>query len=119
MTKSAGREMMRMKSTITPSIVREKLRAGESVVLLDVREPYELTGDLGHIDGVINIPIDGLEARIGEIEHARERDIVTICRSGGRATSAAKTLRRLGFERVYVMEGGTNAWRKEGYPVER
>lgn len=105
--------------TISPASVRAKLVAGDNMILLDVREPYELTGDLGHIEGVINIPLDGLSARIGELGHARDSDIVTICRSGGRATSAAKTLRRLGFERVYVLEGGTTAWKKEGYPVER
>lgn len=96
--------------TIPPAKVKSKLEAGAELVLIDVREPDELEGDLGKIDGAINIPVGSFSARIGELEDFRNDEIITICRSGGRATTAAQILVKEGFGNVYVMEGGMTAF---------
>jgi rhodanese-related sulfurtransferase len=52
------------------------------------------------------------------LEACKEADLVTICRSGGRAHSAAQILMQAGFKHVYVMAGGMMAWAQAGFPVE-
>jgi phage shock protein E len=75
-------------------------------VLLDVRSPEEFAA--GHLPGAINIPVAEVRARAAEIG-ARDRPVVTYCRSGGRSARAAATLRELGFERVLNL-GPKAAW---------
>lgn len=75
-------------------------------ILVDVRELEELFGELGHIEGVVNIPVGQLQLRLDELEEYKKRPIVTICRSGARATTAAQILILTGFENVRVLEGG-------------
>lgn len=90
---------------------------GREVRLVDVREPDELVGELGHIDGIERLPLDQLP---GALETAaRDRPIVFVCRSGGRSGKAALSLARLGFERVASMRGGMRAWHERRYPVVR
>lgn len=86
---------------------------GGAPLLLDVREKEELEGGLGHLPEIRHIPIGELHSRCGELE--RDREIITICRMGGRATTAAQILLEKGFPRVKVMAGGMEAWR-EGNP---
>lgn len=91
----------------------------ESPILLDVRESAELTGELGHLPGIIHIPVGALESRIGELDYARNREIVTICKIGGRAKTAAKLLLSTGHVNVKVMTGGMTGWNEVGLPVGR
>jgi len=90
---------------------------GAEVRLLDVREPDELTGELGHIAGIEAVPLGQLP---GPLEAApRDRPIVFVCRSGGRSGKAALLAADLGFERVASMRGGMTAWNQRRYPVDR
>ncbi|MBX7193005.1 MAG: rhodanese-like domain-containing protein [Sandaracinaceae bacterium] len=66
----------------------------EGATLLDVRTPEEF-GER-HLDGAINIPVDQVEARMSEI--SRDHPVVVYCRSGARAMSAARILRRAGYD---------------------
>ena len=65
--------------------------------LLDVRSRGEFAG--GHLDGAVNIPVDQIANRSGEIG-PKERPVVLYCASGMRSASAASTLRSLGFTSV-------------------
>jgi phage shock protein E len=65
--------------------------------LIDVRTPAEFAG--GHIEGAVNIPVDQLARRSGEIG-AKDRPVVVYCRSGSRSAAAAATLRQLGYATV-------------------
>lgn len=75
-------------------------------VLLDVRSPGEFAG--GHIEGAINLPVQELHARLGEVGE-RTRAVVVYCRSGVRSASASATLRRAGFAAVHDL-GGIGNW---------
>lgn len=99
--------------------VNQALQSDAPLVLLDVRDAEELVGELGHIPGVVNIPVTELAPRLGEVEHLRNQDIVTVCKSGGRAHTAAQLLMQAGFPRVRVMVGGMTAWKNAGYPTAR
>lgn len=96
--------------SISANILKRKLDSINPPLLLDVREADELEGPLGHLDGVVNIPIAGLSKRIAELENDKEKEIVTVCRSGGRAHTAAQILTLSGFSKVTVLEGGMLGW---------
>ena len=83
---------------------------------MDVREPSEFTGSLGHIAGAKLIPLGDLQARADEI--ARDQPVVTVCRAGSRSAQAFNLLRAAGFPNVANLSGGMLRWRAEGFPVE-
>ena len=89
----------------------------DGVRLVDVREPSEFSGELGHIPGAALVPLAGVLARAGE--WSREEPILLVCRSGGRSGSAAQALRNAGYARVMNLVGGMLAWNAAGRPVER
>ncbi len=91
--------------------------AHHEVALIDVREPPEFTGELGHVPGATLVPL----ATLAEVATAwdLERDIVLVCRSGGRSARAATELVQRGFQHVYNLRGGMLAWNEAQLPVER
>ena len=72
-----------------------------SVTLLDVRDPQEVAQ--GHIDGFVNIPLDSLRERMGELD--RSKPIYALCHSGARSYVAARILMQNGFT-VFNLSGG-------------
>lgn len=104
---------------ITPREVAERLREATPPVLLDVREPEEFVGELGHVSGSLLVPLDALERRLPKLLGYCEREVVVICRAGARSASAGAILRRAGFTRVLNLTGGMLQWSREGLPVQR
>ena len=104
-----------------PPITVDEVSAtmGEQRLLLDVREPDEFVGPLGHIPGALLIPLGELSTRLDEIESYQNKKVVTICRSGNRSAQAAEILMNAGFENVLNMTGGATPWTEKGFPVER
>jgi glyoxylase-like metal-dependent hydrolase (beta-lactamase superfamily II)/rhodanese-related sulfurtransferase len=86
-----------------------------SVQIVDVREPDEFDGALGHIGEAKLIPLGELAPRAGEL--SRDRPVVAVCRSGGRSAQAVVILQKAGFTRVANLAGGMLRWRANGYPV--
>lgn len=84
--------------------------------LIDVREPDEFTGDLGHIAGVRLIPLGQLSQRAETLR--ADLPTVTICRAGGRSAQAVMILERAGFSRVANLTGGMLAWNDQRLPIE-
>jgi NADPH-dependent 2,4-dienoyl-CoA reductase/sulfur reductase-like enzyme/rhodanese-related sulfurtransferase len=80
--------------------------AGESPYLVDVRTPQEYAD--GHIPGAINIPVDDLRSRLGEIP--RDRQIAVYCQVGQRGYLATRILHQTGFDAVNV-GGGYKTYR--------
>jgi len=87
-----------------------------SVQVLDVREPEEFTGPLGHIKDAVLIPLGDLAERAGEL--SKDRPVVAVCRAGGRSAQATVILQQAGFKDVANLTGGMLRWRAEGHPVE-
>ena len=84
----------------------EKLKHGEKIRLVDVREPHELA--ISHIEGAENLPLGSLAAHLGELDSSQE--IVLFCKSGTRSARALELLVSAGFRRIKNLEGGINAW---------
>jgi len=72
-----------------------------SVTLLDARNPHEVMR--GRIDGFINIPLDNLRERVGELDNSRP--VYVHCHSGMRSYIVARILTQNGFD-VYNLSGG-------------
>jgi rhodanese-related sulfurtransferase len=81
----------------------------DRVRILDVREPAELTGELGRIDGSLHIPLGELRARLADVP--REQPVVCVCRSGRRSAQAAAILEKAGVRDVANVAGGMLRWR--------
>ena len=84
----------------------------DEITLLDVR--IAATYDSEHIPGAINIPVKELEGRLDELDPSKE--IIVYCQVGGSSAIAADILVQNGFEDVYSITGGINAW-KQKYPT--
>ena len=90
--------------------------AAEKVQIIDVREPAEYNGPLGHIRGAILIPLGELARRTEEL--ARERPVVAVCRSGARSAQATVILQQAGLRDAANLAGGMLRWRADGHAVE-
>ena len=92
---------------ITPS----QLEAlGPRVRRIDVREPEEYTGPLGHLPGAELVPLGTLETACAS--WPREQPLLLICRSGARSAKAARALAQHGFRHLYNLAGGMLAVRE-------
>jgi sulfur dioxygenase len=87
----------------------------DKVQILDVREPSEYVGALGHIRGAKLIPLGELAKRTAEL--APERPVVAVCRSGARSAQATVILQQAGLKDTANLAGGMLRWRAEGYAV--
>ena len=83
-------------------------------VLLDVREGDEWRQ--GHIPQAVGIPRGFLELRVEEKVPDHKTPVILQCASGTRSLLAARSLRELGYENVYNLTGGFNAWKDRGLP---
>lgn len=86
------------------------------VQVVDVREPSEFTGPLGHIQGAALVPLGELAARAKELP--KDRPIVAVCRAGSRSAQATTILQKAGFTDIANLPGGMLRWRAEGRSVE-
>ena len=100
--------------SITAEELNEKLKFGKHPLVLDVRQPDEFR--TGHITGAKLIPLNELYKHMKELPKGRE--IVCICASGNRSTSAAKALAKEGFN-VHNVQGGMLAWRRAKLPMQK
>jgi phage shock protein E len=82
---------------------QQLVAAGAAV--LDVRTPAEF--EAGHIPGAKLLPYDQVAARAGELP-GKDRPILLYCRTGRRTAIAAGALARLGYTRVYDLQGLSN-----------
>ena len=84
-------------------------------VVFDMRSAESFSR--GHIVGARNIPMDELEGHLEKLNRFRNTPVVAVCDAGVTSSKAANTLRKAGFESVYNLKGGMNAWGQAGLPV--
>jgi glyoxylase-like metal-dependent hydrolase (beta-lactamase superfamily II)/rhodanese-related sulfurtransferase len=96
----------------------KRIDSGDAPLIVDVREPEEFVGDLGHISGALLVPMDALQHRLPKLIGYAERDVVVVCRAGARSASAAVILQHAGFTRVANLAGGMLSWARAGLPVQ-
>ena len=84
-------------------------------VVLDTRSGESFSR--GHIVGARNIPMDEFEGHLEKLTRFKNRPVVAVCDSGVTSSKAVNRLRGAGFESVYNLKGGMNAWGQAGLPV--
>jgi molybdopterin/thiamine biosynthesis adenylyltransferase/rhodanese-related sulfurtransferase len=90
---------------VTPVELKRRIDAGDDVLILDVREPFEY--QIANIGGKL-IPQNDVPQRLAEID--RDREIVVQCKSGGRSQRIAEFLAQSGYPKVANLAGGILAW---------
>jgi rhodanese-related sulfurtransferase len=102
---------------------RKRLKNGEDILILDVRTPAEFTGELGHIKGAVNLPLDQLSARLkemgSELAPYKTAPVIVVCRTENRSSKAARILKADGFTNVSALLGGMTSWSAKGLPTTR
>ena len=93
---------------ITPSDLKQRLQAGESPTIIDVREPWENAE--GAIAGSQNIPLGSLPGKLDDLEDLKDQEIVVHCKGGGRSAQAKGFLTQQGFKNVRNLLGGYMAY---------
>jgi sulfur-carrier protein adenylyltransferase/sulfurtransferase len=104
---SAGRDW-----DITAPELAERLKNGDRLRLVDVREPHEL--QISRLEGADLIPLGQLAARLPELDSAEE--IVLMCKAGTRSARALELLASAGFRKIKNLKGGINAWARDVDP---
>ena len=101
-------------TSISAAELRQRLRAGQPLTVLDVRQNDEW--EAGHIPGAIHIENGRLAW--DRLPLAPDQPIAVQCASGARAMLGASLLARRGFTNLLQVEGGFEAWEREGFEVE-
>lgn len=89
----------------------------DKAVLVDVRDDKEYAQ--GHIINALHIPLGDLSSNTGKLEKHKKKPIIAYCRSGNQSGTACRQLQKDGFENVYNLRGGVQAWQKDNLPLTR
>jgi rhodanese-related sulfurtransferase len=89
----------------------------ENALVVDLQS----TGDFekGHIPGSKNVQMSQFDPENKMLAGAKALPVVAVCKTGVTAVQAAKRLRKAGFERVFVLEGGIAAWQPADLPLAK
>jgi rhodanese-related sulfurtransferase len=108
---------------LDPRAAREAIRAGAT--LIDIRNDSQIARD-GTVPGALVIARNVLEWRLDPdsgyahpLAPGLDAQVVVMCDEGYQSSLAAATLQRLGFTRATDLDGGFQAWRAQGLPVDR
>lgn len=99
---------------ISAETAKKLIEAG-GMVVVDVRESAEWSQ--GHIPEAVHIPLGTLMNRPREL--LQQDGIIFVCAEGIRSAVACEVAAAIGKTQLYNLEGGTNAWLKQGYPLTR
>jgi rhodanese-related sulfurtransferase len=107
---------------VTPTVAADMMAKGD-VLVVDVRDPSEVQAN-GKVAGAVNVPRGMLEFRADPASPYHDKNfdkgkaVIVYCASGGRSALSGKTLRDLGYEKVYNL-GGFKDWADSGGAVEK
>jgi rhodanese-related sulfurtransferase len=91
------------------------MNQGALVIDLRARESF----DAGHIGDARHVPAAELESQAESLKKWRDRNVITYCDTGNSGAGAARTLAKLGFTKVFNLQGGLNAWVKDNLPLSK
>ncbi|NMD71220.1 rhodanese-like domain-containing protein [Bacillus sp. DNRA2] len=95
-------------TSITSDKAKDLLAKG-NVVIIDVRKPEFFLE--AHIPNAQNIPLDGLEARLAELDNSGT--YLMVCKTGKTSETASELLAKNGFNNLFNLSGGMDAWTGE------
>lgn len=95
--------------------LKKRIDAGEALVMIDVREPHEWAMD--HLEGVRKISLGTLPKQVADLADLKDKEVIMICRSGGRSGNATAFMKEQGFENARNLAGGMLAWKANVDPT--
>ncbi len=108
------RRLFRGYTSLKPAGLTQLVSAGDAVLVdLSASGEYEK----GHIVGSRNVQPRQFSPTHKLVANAQKRPVVLVCRNGNASETAAKALKKAGFEQVYVLEGGIPAWQQAEMPL--
>lgn len=110
-------QMQRKVNHIRPHEIAMAKDDGEEFLIVDVREPFEYHGELGHVPGSLNIPMQEIPDRIDLFRNAKGK-VALICHTGERSYYTCSFLLEQGVTNVLNVEGGMVGWHLSGLEVE-
>jgi rhodanese-related sulfurtransferase len=96
--------------SVSPLLAVAKMN-NDDTVIMDVREPPEFIQS--HIENAMNIPLSKLPEQLPQLEAHKKTPILIVCQNGTRSASAGKILTKAGFEQIFVITGGMQAWESD------
>ena len=96
--------------SVSPLLAVAKMNDSDTLII-DVREPHEFIHS--HIEQSINMPLGKLSEDISKIADHETKPVLISCQTGTRSASAGKILTKAGFEQVFVITGGMQAWEND------
>ncbi|MEE9294700.1 MAG: pyridoxal-phosphate dependent enzyme [Phycisphaerae bacterium] len=101
--------------TIKADVLNRNLQEPEKPFVVDVRPPDMFAKS--HIAGSVNIPMEELAQRVGELPNDRDASIVMVCGIGKFSKNTVLYLKSMGYRNVRSMKGGVNEWVRKGHPT--
>lgn len=95
-----------MSFNITPQTVKARLEAGEALLIIDVRQAWEL--NRSRLAQAVHIPMDDIPDSLDRIP--QDTPVVIMCHHGTRSAQVTQWLRAQGYQNVLNMEGGIDGW---------
>ena len=89
----------------------------DNALVVDLRPIGDF--EKGHIPGSKNVQMSQFDPEARHLAAAKSLPVVLVCKAGQVAGGAARRLRKAGFERVYVLDGGIGAWQQDGLPLAK
>lgn len=89
----------------------------DNALVVDLRPHADF--EKGHIPGSKNVQPSQFDPENKQLAAARSLPVVLVCKAGQASGDAAKRLRKAGFERVYVLDGGISAWQQADLPLAK
>ena len=100
-------------TTVTPADLNQAMQK-EDIFLVDVHTPEQQ-----HIKGTDSfIPYDEVEKYTEKLPQDKNAPIYLYCKAGPMGNAAAKKLHELGYQRLFNLDGGADAWKKAGLAFE-
>ena len=109
------RERMQAFAALTAMQAVRLMNQGALVLDLRGKELY----DAGHIGDARSVPLAELAAQAESLKKWRDKNVITYDETGTTGASGARTLTKLGFTKVFNLQGGLNAWLKDNLPLAK
>jgi rhodanese-related sulfurtransferase len=89
----------------------------QGALVIDLRSKEAF--DTGHIVDARNVPAATLESQADSLKKWRDKNVITYCDTGSNGANAARALIKLGFTKVFNLQGGLNGWVKDNLPLTK
>jgi rhodanese-related sulfurtransferase len=110
-------QSMEGRGTDISSLQATQLINQDKAVIVDVRPANEFAQ--GHMPGAINVPFSELPLKVGQLNKYQSKTVILVCATGAQSRKARSQLKKIGFNEVYVLNGGFAEWQSQGLPTTK